>query len=275
MRNRIFQLTASIAAFALLVESCSVKESRWPCPCYLVFEPQESALPQKQGCFLLSVYDDGASAREELRCDILWSSILSDDSSVKVSKGDKLISILDGLQGGTISEDNFLIAEGCQCDSIYACCSRVQCHGELAYVPVYSHKQFATVFLKMENGEQPYYPYSLAVVGSVDGFNLLSLEPHSGNFRYTCDPYLGENEFRFRIPRQADASMALELWDKSAEQPDAPLESIPLGGYILESGYDWQADSLPDIYLGVDYARAELTININDWETVIKLTERI
>ena len=261
----------TLAVFA--AASCSVKEDRWECPCWLVFEPQEGARADSDGGFLLSVYHDG-SLQRELTTQVSWESVRSGAYDISVSKGEKQMSILEGLSGSYISGTDLLIMEGSQADSIYAHSVFVDCNREEASVPVESNKQFATVFLRMEDGGAGSYPYSICITGDVDGLGLLTLEPHRGPFRYSCGAFSGENEFRFRLPRQKDGSLRMELWEKEGTA-SSPVDVIPLGEYILESGFDWGGKSLGDIYIGVDYAQAGIRIRVNDWETVWTVTEKI
>lgn len=274
MKKRIHYLILPGMALLAGLCACSVKESRWPCPCYLSFTAEGSSASRPDGGFLLSVYKEGDGI-PELRRSLSWDEALDGSCEIGVSKGEKAVSVLEGAAPERIAQESYLIAPGCQCDSVRAFACRVSCTSEEALVHIVRNKQFATVFLKMENGGQSAYPYDLTVSGRYDGFSLLSLEPHEGAFRHECIPFGAENEFRFRLPRQGDGSLLLELREKGAGKDSEPLESIRLGEYIRESGYDWQAESLPDIYLGVDYARAEIRINVNDWETVVRIKEEI
>ena len=43
-------------------------------------------------------------------------------------------------------------------------------------------------------------------------------------------------------------------------------DSFPVGEHILKSGYDWTADRLADIYIGMDYGGTETHIRIEPWE---------
>lgn len=270
MHKKLLFILSSLLGLA----SCSIMEDRWPCPCYLVFDPQQDVLLDCPGGFQLTVYHQ-SSAEKELTTDITWESIRNDSYEVRVSKGEKQMSILEGLREQYISGTDILIIPGNQADSIYACSVPVNCSGEQASVPVFRHKQFATVFLKMENGDGATYPFRLRIRGNIDGVNLLSLEPHSGDFSHTCENFGAQNEFRFRIPRQRDDTLVMELWDKDRPDSTEPADVLHLGELIRESGYRWDTESLDDIYIGVDYAQAGIRISINDWETVLELNEQI
>lgn len=262
----------SLAA-AMAVCSCSIKEDRWPCPCWLVFQSAgETPLPES-GAFTVTVFPEGSSI-EEKTAQVSWQSLQDNTYDVSVSKGYKVINSIMGISKQTLSGSDVIISEGMQADSLYSFSSRVECLGEEAMVPVRMDKQYATVFLRMENDSDS-YPFDLRVRGEVNGMSLLTLEPHFGRFSLDCTPFAGGNEFRFRLPRQKDGSLVLELREKGMEPGSSPLETIPLGQYIIESGFDWTKASLDDIYIGVDYARAGIRITVGDWETVLQVTEEI
>lgn len=39
-----------------------------------------------------------------------------------------------------------------------------------------------------------------------------------------------------------------------------------LGGAIRAAGYDWGAEDLDDIFLGVDYVTGEVSVSVVPWE---------
>ena len=48
-----------------------------------------------------------------------------------------------------------------------------------------------------------------------------------------------------------------------------------MGEYIIESGYDWGTDSLEDVDIKIDYAKADVTLVINDWEATFDINVEI
>ena len=273
IRRRTIYICISALLGALCASSCSIKEDRWPCPCWLVFHEDPESSIHPEGEFLVKVFPEG-KAEEEKSITMEWKSLQDDSYEVSVSKGYKTINLISGISRSVLSVSDLIISPGCQADSIYSCVGTVACLGEEAVVPVRMGKQFASVFLRMENDSDS-YPFSLRVSGMVDGVSLLSLLPHKGPFVVDCEPVVGENEFRFRLPRQKDGSLLLELREKGAGADSPALETIPLGDYIIASGFDWTKVSLEDIYIGVDYARAGIRVKVNDWETVMQVTEEI
>ena len=44
------------------------------------------------------------------------------------------------------------------------------------------------------------------------------------------------------------------------------IETIPLAEWIARMGDNWLKKDLEDIYIGVDYAKAEVSISIKGWD---------
>lgn len=247
--------------------SCSIKEDRWPCPCYLIFKPGEGVNLNAPGGFTVTVNNE---AGRELATDITWRQVRDDDYKVGVTKGEKEINILSGRDEEYLSGMNLLIVKGSQCDSIYSNVEHVSCIGETAEVPVKMDKQFSTVFLSFEDGNRT-YPYFVKVKGNVDGINLSTLEPTKGDFYYEPKA-LNDNgsQFQFRLPRQfknTPDELTMEIWVRASnkQEEDRLVDRLPLGNLILESHHDWEKSSLEDIYIGIDYAQGVTKINVNDW----------
>ena len=63
------------------------------------------------------------------------------------------------------------------------------------------------------------------------------------------------------VPRQVDNSLRLDVDDGTDV-----LKTFALGEYVTASGYDWSAESLDDITIGLDYSLSHVTLKIEGWE---------
>lgn len=267
LTRQICKMAAGIVLAVVSLSSCSVKEDRWPCPCYLIFKPGEGIDLNEPGGFTAAVYTEAA---KELSVDLTWRQIRDDDYTVGVSKGEKYVTTLIGQNKDYISGQSLLIVKGNQQDSIYANALPVSCTGEVAEVPVEKYKQFSTVFLQLEDGGME-FPYFVKVKSNIDGINLMTLEPTLGEFYFEPQPVNGiKSRFEFRLPRQLEKyadELVLEIWVRAAnrQEQDRLVDKLPLGKMILDSHHDWTKQSLDDIFIGIDYAQAVTQININDW----------
>ena len=143
--------------------------------------------------------------------------------------------------------------------------------GDYAHANVVLRKQFASVFLDIRKTEETVHACHFQVDGNTCGFDVLDFSPITGPFRFEPVPALGETVVTFRIPRQADDSLAITI-----DPEDAPKVRFPLGEYIRHLGYNWKAEELQDIFLSIDLARGLIDLRVADWEekTEIPLIEQ-
>lgn len=245
--------TIAAAALTIIVTSCSVKEDRTPCPCWLGIDISPSMEHSR---------DLTVSAWDQDRIFVQTVSVADypDEYEHTVPKGHVTVSAYCGRKTGFEQGGRIIIPEGSDSDPIMAHLRLVDCTGEFAKDTVQMFKQWATVHLKIENTSEDRYPYSLAVVSDVCGIDLRDLSPVSGPFRYGLELDSDEN-CSFRLPRQRDDSRAVITVSSDGER----LDDLPLYQWIEATGYSWHDRNLKDIYIGVDYVRAEVTIVIQGW----------
>lgn len=251
-------------AFTLLLAGCSVKENRLPCPCYIDFEPEEG-LTETSKEFSFLVYDLSENIHEQ-RNEITWKSVIDNTHFTSVRKSVKMLTALQGQKDMVIEGRKLMIPLGSQCDSIRAWSEQVDCTFEKAVMPVQMTKHWATVMMKLENGEEKEYPYDIRIRSNVAGIDMETLSPIEGDYSFEPLPQgIQNNVFIFRLPRQIDNSLYVEMNDKDTGITKA---FIPMGTLVEKSGFDWNKKVLDDINIGLDYAVTGLHIIINDWETV-------
>lgn len=267
MKNTILTLTASLLFGTLLLSSCSVKEDRRPCPCYL-----EVQVPSFGESGFLSIYDLATKG-------LVYRQYLDENSEqmeIALPKAYYQISGLWGVNKSQVTDDAVIIPLGQECDSLYSftSLSLIDATGEQAFVAPTPHKQFATLSLDFET--QSYYPFELTVRGNIDGYNLYDCSPHEGDFLVKPVPLNELNsKFSLRLPRQVDNSLIIELREKSTKAGESEPFIISLGEIIARTNYDWNAEDLEDISIYIDYVQKQITINVCDWEIVFSISMEI
>ena len=73
----------------------------------------------------------------------------------------------------------------------------------------------------------------------------------NGIFKYA--PVAEEGVYQVRVPRQVDAS--LETMMLSNQEI---VNRLPLGEYIIRSGYDWTATDLSDVSVALDLEKQQV-----------------
>lgn len=258
MNRHILHITVSILA-AMSAISCSVKEDRTTCPCWLTID--------MTGCdpapYVSGVSSGGIlETRERMEAG-------KETFEVGRNIASTFVCSIPEQPGGSLDGSIYRIRDGHDADSLWAFAGTADCRGESATVEARLHKQYATVTLRVagEDDGSP-YPFTLGVSGKVCGMDLLTLKPVNGEFHVNLEER--EGMFTFNLPRQLAGD---RLWLTASDGEDT--DKLPLGEWILETGYDWTADDLKDIDMELDYARASVTISVEGWEDGNSITVEI
>ena len=217
-----------------VLASCSVKEDRSDCPCWLTVEAESTAT-------LAGWYGNQR----------LFDGHKGGFADRIVPRGD--IAIIS-------SKGEFTVAEGLQMDELFAELQHVDTDGEKAFAKVQLKKQFATVTLEFKDAVDGRTDYDIIAKGNIQGADSQTLEPKEGPFK--CFPVAApERGYQFRVPRQKDNSLTAELWSEGAL-----VDTIPVGELIEKAHFDWRRESLGDIHIMADLPAKTFTITVMEWE---------
>lgn len=240
---------------ATFLSSCSVKEDRSVCPCrleigiaaFLKYGPDPSAM----------IYQDGFPKIPSRNGEFFIAD---------VEKGEYNIFVRTGSDdGGTRIH---ITPPETEPDSLYSFCANIQCSGESMKVNALPHKQFCTVSIKVNglSGKD----ISYRIIGSYNGLDCLSAEPLYGHFEFSVFPEEDNGNIKFRLNRQEKDSKLTILSMKGDDS-----WNLPLGQWMNDAGYDWEAEDLDDFEADIDYSGAMVTLRICDWEIEEALTVTI
>ena len=214
--------------------SCSIKEDRSDCPCWLTVDADKA------------VSVDGWFGTRSL-------------FNVKGGFVDKKVP--RGIVNLVASYGNFSAPEGQQMDSLFARRIPVNTDGESAFARVTLCKNFATIELDFKDEDDGRTAYDLLATGTVAGVNARTLEPEDGPFRCIPEPVLDGRGYAFRVPRQKDESLNVTL-----SYNGKAVEILDLGYLIAKTGFDWKAENLGDIAILCDLPAHTFTITVKEWE---------
>lgn len=275
MRNMKSFLIIPAAIMMAAAVSCNVLEDRTDCPVWIKFA--EDFNPHSvDGKMYFSSHEGGSALTQ--RYDAQTGDFISRNVRPYVQKGRSEISFIEGLESMSFQNDSLVtIPYGSDCDEVYAARDLVDTYSEEWVVRDSLCKQFARVTLHMVSKAGEKYPYSLRVRGNVNGFYSRSFQPAEG--RFYCTPEMkADGTCSFRLPRQMDDSVYLEVWGKEHglyNEPDSVLGVILLGGYIASSGYNWNKHCLDDIDLTLDFVAGKVTVIVDDWTVGFDLVVKI
>ena len=283
----------------LFLSSCSIKEDRDGCPCWMTVE-----MPGQAGHDGDKVGQDGRSpvGAGDDGCVVLRLRGNSDEDAVdyeyqvteavrvdvgaleyEVPRGSVGVSVIempdrvghDGIVG--YDGDEIRVPVGEQMDSLYGFFKMYHTRCESVLCDVELHKEFCTVSFTL--GEDGYTsPYHIEVWGNVAGVSAWDLMPVQGEFRYA--PMQKNGVYQVRVPRQVDNSLELVMleipdqvgYDGERAENDGErvvVDRLPLGEYIARSGYDWTAEDLADVNVALDLEMQQVMITVSGWDGVV------
>ena len=241
------------AAFAA-VTACSVKEDRGDCPCWLEID--------LSGCghYADEVQLKGWTSQKN----VLGANVLGEDFmtlyEAEVPRGTVDYVACGGTGESRMTGMTMTIPEGEQCGPLFAYRTSLITECETVTDKVHLHKQYAAVHLGFERADgMTATATDVTVRGDWCGMDLRDLSPVKGTFSYAPEAD-SDGLWTFRLPRQGDDGLLLDVYSEGTL-----LDSIKLGEVIAKTGYDWTAEDLADIWIGVDWARGEISVRVEGW----------
>lgn len=291
----------------LFLSSCSIKEDRDGCPCWMTVEMPEQVghdggKLDNDDCVVLRLR--GNSDEDEVDYSYQVTEAVKPDVGAleyEVPRGAVGVSAVAfgrrvtgraGNDGGMPDRvghdgksawyhgDEIRVPVGEQMDSLYGFFKMYHTRCESVLCDVELHKEFCTVSFTL--GEDGYTsPYHIEVWGNVVGVSAWDLMPLDGDFRFA--PSLENGVYQVRVPRQVDSSLELvmvELPDQVGRGGRSPVgagddgertvvDRLPLGEYIARSGYDWTAENLADVNVALDLEMQQVMITVSGWDGVV------
>ena len=291
----------------LFLSSCSIKEDRDGCPCWMTVEMpdlvgHDGEKVGQAGRFSVGAGDDesvvlrlrGNSDEDAVDYEYRVTEAVRVDVGAleyEVPRGSVGVSAValgneipgragyDGLKAG-YDGDEIRVPVGEQMDSLYGFFKMYHTRCESVLCDVELHKEFCTVSFTL--GEDGYSsPYRIEVWGNVAGVSAWDLIPVKGDFRYA--PVQKNGVYQVRVPRQEDNSLELvmvEMPDQVGHDGRSPVgagddgertvvDRLPLGEYIARSGYDWTAEDLADVNVALDLEMQQVMITVSGWDGVV------
>lgn len=245
----------------LLLCSCSVRENRDVCPCALSVRAAESL--KTDGDVLVTVVQDGVVAAEGSFSRERFDAGLC---VLNVPRRQSVVTVFSGITGMRKDGGRQLeIGLERDCDEIYSCSCRTSPSSDSLECIVTPHKNYANLNLEMSGMPEG---ADICIVGGVQGYDLITMEPLQGPFR--CIPEAAEGEpgagtiaYRLRLPRQLDDSLCLNV-----TVGDSLFRSVSLGRVIADSGYSFDEPDLPDINVYIDLSKLSLYLEVAGWEVI-------
>lgn len=254
---------AMVLALGLLLCSCSVKEDRRACPCYVRMEVGEflhAGLPEA----LVSFSSGGGIRRSEVDLSEFRESGLV-QSLPRGAAGAALAAGLDCME---VRGDSLVVPYGKEADPLWLYAEKFVCDGDEKHLQAVPCKQYCTLTIVVSGLEDVAdHGMTLSVMAGSCALDIYSARPLAGAYRAVARRS-GASAFQVRIPRQSGYGLLLEILVPSGGEDGQENLSrvLDLGSEFRKAGYDWQRRNLQDASALVDYSGAEISLSIGDWD---------
>lgn len=245
------------------VESCSVKEDRSDCPCLLTldFSDVDYELLHEAGLTEMGII---VSSESEI--------CVRESVSIKDAPQEYVLAVPRSFvnlcavcgDGGGWKGSSVVVDEGDECPKYYVSFDSFDSRHNAMTRKVVLHKNHCilTVRLKDSYGV-PSRSFSVTAEGDICGFDMYG-DLVAGPFKADSEESAG-GECSICLPRQRDGSLSLQICFPGS----GDIRSFPLGDYILQSGYDWEAPDLEDIDVEVDFSLTGVSFTIDTWKKTL------
>ena len=238
--------------FGLIVcAGCSVKEDRDLCPCQLVLD-----FCEVDTALIRTVEIEITSEDGYMHQDYVETAGYGNGYLVEVPRRQLQLCVWNGREGYE-SDDGLRIPYGREAPEVYFHSSAIDAGCEQFREVVRMRKNHCRLTMLLKGEEVT--PVEISLHGNIDGYTADG-RPSKGRFK--CSSKVGADACCSGVlPRQTDESLVMELEDGSGV-----LKRFAIGEYIAESGYDWNAPDLEDLFIELDFAVTHLTLVIQGWE---------
>ncbi len=239
----------------IMASSCSVKEDRSPCPCWLTVDGTDAF--RVSDSHSLRIW----SADGELLSEELTQPAPSSVLEYTVPRGTVTVSVHSGPLAGREEEGKVFFPDNLPADTLWAHASAVDCRGEEARDTVRMRRQFAKVTLRPREGSWSASGVrSMEVATSCGGLDLRTLEPLSGGWGMPLD-VADDTEAVFFVPRLRPEGRFALLADTGGGTEERDLQAA-----LRQIGYDWRKADLDDIVLTIDGSLCVVEVTLEPWK---------
>lgn len=251
-----------IAVTAFILASCSVKEDRMLCPCWLSVDLSSfEAAPEEVGVY---AWRDSLT----LFADTVAVADYPEGYMRSIPKGYASVAVISGFKECQLRGSDFITPYGKMFDALQAGTDFKPCFDEEMKAYPVSTKQYANVRLYVEGAGET-YPFYFCIKSNVAGISLLNLAPIKGEF--SCEIHLnGKESALLRVPRQFHINPYLIL-NVYRESDQVCVYTENLAETIAQKGFNWQEANLGDIDLYISVAEAEFNVKVDAWNDGIHL----
>lgn len=254
---------------AALCCSCTIKEERSGCPCYLTVDlnyvDRELLRQGGSGELAAAIHTQDGSY---LPMGVVTLDQLEKGWVYPVPRERIWLCVWSEAEG--VVEPNVSIPEGEECPQVWLARGEVNCETEEKRDTVILHKKWCTVNVALSaagSGTSRFVEASSSSCG-YDSYG----QPKKGDF--LCSPKVVGDKCSFRVPQQCTNDLALKVICSDGGDV-LSVRTFQIGEYLESSGYDWNADDLSDVNVSIDYVTSTLQLDFQGTRHTLRFELRI
>lgn len=245
-----------LLAIGVMLQACSVKEDRGPCPCLMsvitadAFAPIAENPETEWKLTLTGFTEEGKIVEENFGLEGVQDTL-----EFPVKKGSLVMTAWLTGADTQVTDGRWIIPAGEQSQTFFACRDTVDASGETVCCRILPHKHYSTITLLDGSGaEIPLDGRTPKIRGTSCGLDLATMQPVAGDFECMAKPAdaLSGRGFQVRIPRQEGPSLELELTGSTAR--------LPLGEVLFAQPYTPAEEDMPDYIVWLSATPSTVTV---------------
>lgn len=249
-------------ALFLMLQACSVKEDRGPCPCLMSIITAEAFAPVAEDpdtewkLTLTGFAEEGKIVEE-----CFSPERVQDTLELPVKKGELVVTAWLTETDTPVLDGRWIIPAGEQAHAFFACRDTVDASGETVCCRLQPHKHYSTITLMDAGGTgEPFSGRTLIVRGRSCGLDLATMQPVEGTFEClaAASETLSGRGFQVRIPRQEAPSLELEL---IPEEAGIATSRLTLGDVLFAQPFTPADEDLPDYIVWLSTTGPSATVS--------------
>lgn len=266
-RCKLFAVGVIFTAF-LCALSCSVKEDRSPCPCYLNLNVDQMVQQADYAEGIVTVMTSD-NMLEQTRVNLSDYEGIGYDVAVPRKTIHSMVAV--GHEDLWWNADTLFAATNLEWGPVMLAKETSLCDGDDKFLNMDFHKEYCRVnFMLVGVIDVEEYPFDIRVKANSNAIRMRDGMPVNGNYTAYASP-LNTGMYTVLVPRQKDDGLIVSLLMHSETHnytSDDYVFTIELGDLLNKQGYRWDKQDLDDVYLKIDIVRASCSVFVMPWENI-------
>lgn len=253
--------------FLLGAASCSVKEDRSPCPCYINLNVDQVVQNPDYTEGLVTVMTADAIIEQKR---IRLADYEGKGYDVVVPRRTIHAMTAVGHEDLWWKTDTLYAATNLEWGPVMLAHETVVCDDDDKLLTMDFHKEYCRInFVLVGVVDLEDYPFDIRVRANCNALRMRDGKPIRGRYTAYANPS-NTAMYSVLVPRQEDHEMIVDLlWHSDTHDYTVNdyVVTLEVGKQMQKTGYNWEKDDLDDVYVTIDVVKATVGISIRPWDS--------